>query len=474
MSDALLNIYHRLPSPLRSVAASLRGYYLRSWRYGPETESLVEAALERESWSPERWKKWQEVRLAYVLSHAAQNVPFYREQWSRRRRAGDRSSWEYLENWPILEKDSLREMPKAFLADTINARKMFHEHTSGTTGTPLNLWWSRKTVWAFYALFEARWRRWYGISSRDRWAILGGQLITAVANRRPPFWVWNSAFNQLYMSSYHLAPDLIPYYLDALKKYRIKYIFGYSSALHALAESVLQLNRKDLQLTVAITNAEPLFDHQRERVSAAFQCPIRETYGMAEIVTAASECSEGVLHSWPEVGWVEIVNDFKPVNRGGAGDLVCTSLLNTDMPLVRYRVGDRGTHGSASEVCGCGRQLPTLGSIEGRIDDVLFTADGRLIGRLDPVFKEQFPVREAQIIQESIDRIRLRYVPRSEFGLEMARLMIERLRDRLGPVDVVLEQMDHIPRGTNGKFRTVVCNLSKQEKTRLRNSISSP
>ena len=92
------------------------------------------------------------------------------------------------------------------------------------------------------------------------------------------------------MSSYHLAPDLIPHYLDALKKYRIKYIFGYTSSLYALAQEILRLGRKDLQMTVAITNAEPLFEYQRKTISEAFQCPVRETYGMAEIVTAASEC----------------------------------------------------------------------------------------------------------------------------------------------------------------------------------------
>ena len=54
MSNSL-KIYHRLPCPLRVLAADARGYYLRWWRYGPETERLVEEALERETWSPERW-----------------------------------------------------------------------------------------------------------------------------------------------------------------------------------------------------------------------------------------------------------------------------------------------------------------------------------------------------------------------------------------------------------------------------------
>ena len=76
MSDRLLGIYHSLPGPVRSLAASLRGFYLRRWRYGPETEKLVAEALERDCWEPQRWKTWQEDRLAYVLHVAATKVPY--------------------------------------------------------------------------------------------------------------------------------------------------------------------------------------------------------------------------------------------------------------------------------------------------------------------------------------------------------------------------------------------------------------
>src|SRR5439155_25713353 len=284
MNPWLARVYDRIPGGARSVAASLRGLYLRSWRYGSDTERLVEQALERERWSAETWQRWQEERLAYVLERAATRVPYYRDQWTARRRKGDRASWELLENWPVLEKEPLRSNSRAFVAEDCNTQNMFHEHTSGTSGTPLDLWWSRQTVRAWYALFEARWRRWYGVSRRDRWAILGGQLVTAVGQRHPPFWVWNAALNQLYLSSYHLAPKLLPHFLRALERYRVRYLFGYPSALHALAHGAGGLDAGKLQLAVAITNAEPVLDHQRAAIIGAFGCPVRETYGMAEIV----------------------------------------------------------------------------------------------------------------------------------------------------------------------------------------------
>ncbi len=144
------------------------------------------------------------------------------------------ASPEYLANWPILHEEILRADPRAFVADDCDLRRMFRDHTSGTTGTPLDVWRSRDTVRAWYALFEARWRRWYGVSRHDRWTILGGQLVTPVKQNSPPFWVWYAGLNQLYMSSYHLSPQHIAYYTNALKRYDVKYIWGYTSALYEL------------------------------------------------------------------------------------------------------------------------------------------------------------------------------------------------------------------------------------------------
>ena len=463
MKDILLQLYQRSPYFLRVLAASTWGYYLRWWRYGPETNRLVEEALERETWTPKRWEKWQEERLALVLHRAATKVPYYREQWAQRRRRGDYRSWEYLENWPVLEKEPIRIKSTDFVAEDCDVRRMVKEHTSGSTGKPLDLYWSRSTVQAWYALFEARWRQWYGVSRFDHWAILGGQLVAAADQRQPPFWVWNAGLNQLYMSSYHLAPALIPYYLEALRRYRIRYLYGYSSSLHALGQEILRQRRRDLQMTVVITNAEPLYGYQRQVITEAFQCPVRETYGMSEAVAAAGECEAGQLHIWPEVGLVEVLPGENSRTNDMSGELVCTGLLNADMPFVRYRVGDRASLRKTAKLCSCGRNLPRLDSIDGRVDDVLFSADGRRIGRLDAVFKTKLPIREAQIIQETLNLLRVRYVPATDYTSAAGRLLAERLQARMGPMEVIMEPAEEIPRGPNGKFRGVICNLTPKD-----------
>jgi phenylacetate-CoA ligase len=212
----------------------------------------------------------------------------------------------------------------------------------------------------------------------------------------------------------------------------------------------------------AISNAEPLLDHQREAIQTAFRCPVRNTYGVTELVIGSSECAHGTMHLWPEVGMVEVLEaeEDGPVHDANIGRLVCTSLINEDMPLVRYEVGDRGRLAVTSDCSGCDRRMPILADVEGRLDDVIVTPDGRRIGRLDPVFKGDFRIREAQIVQETLNRLRVRFVPASGFDEREGAVLIARMRERVGAMEVVLESVDSIPRSAGGKFRAVLSQLT--------------
>lgn len=451
-------LYNLLPVSARSIAASARGRYLDRWRYGPETDRRVDEILQREHWTNAQWDSWRGERLAFILERAATRVPFYRRAWAARRQRGDKSSWAKLENWDILEKESIRANPLDFVADDIDPKRMFHDHTSGTTGTSLSLYAARETVRIWYALFEARSRRWYGLTRHDRWAILGGQVVIPVSRSKPPFWVWNAGMNQLYMSAYHIGPQSTDAYLDAFEKYAVRYVLGYPSAIYSLAAEAVSIGRELTGIEAVILNAEPVYDYQREAIEAAFRCPVRETYGMAETVAAAGECENGRLHQWPEAGIIEKGED----TGDGCSEFICTGLLNADMPLIRYRVGDSGRF--ASEECTCGRNLPVIDKISGRTDDVLFTRDGRLVGRMDPVFKGGMPIKEAQIVQSSLSTVKVNFTPSDDFHNSALEELARRIRERLGDVQVEFQRMSSIPRTARGKFRAVICEIPRPAK----------
>lgn len=464
----LLSLYYRLPAPARSWAATMRGYYLRSWRYGRETERIAAETIEREHWTPDQWREYQSESLSKLLHRAATQVPYYREMWAERRRRGDNASWENLENWPIVDKEDIRRDPSAFVADDCNPNKLFRVRTSGTTGKPIDLWFSRRTHVDYYGVAEARGRHWYGVSRHDRWAIQGAHLVVPIASSRPPFWVWNGAFNQLYLSAFHLTRRWIPDFLDALIKYKIVFLYGYPQYLYVIAKEMIRLGRRDVKMKVVIANAEPLYDYQRKLIEEAFECPVRETWGMSEICASAGECEHGRLHLWPEVGIVEVMENGKVLPGNTAGELICTGLMNHDMPLIRYRVGDCGALGE-DETCRCGRTLPILKSLDGRTTDMIYLPDGKMINRFEPVFITELPLVEAQIIQDSLTRLRILYVPTPQFTKEHEQLMVQRTRDRMGnpEMEVVAEATDAIPRTKAGKFQTNVCNLSPEERAKV-------
>jgi phenylacetate-CoA ligase len=444
------------------MVSSVRGLYLRSWRYGGETERLVEEALARDAWPAERWRNHREDRLARLLHRAATRVPFYRDHWSARRRAGDRASWERLENWPLLTKERLRTAPERFVCDDTDPRRMYRERTSGTTGLPLDVWWSRDTVRAWFAIYEARIRRWNGVSRRDVWAILGGQPVVSPTARRPPYWVWNAPMRQLYLSANHVSPETVPSFVAELARRRPTHLIGYPSSLAFLAREAARRGLpRPGSLRVVITNAEPLLPWQRDAIAEGLCPSVRETYGMAEIAAAGSECPRGVLHQWPDAGWVETWSDAEdgPARAGETGRLVCTGLLNRDMPLIRYAVGDRGQTATPESPCACGRALPVFSAIEGRSNDLLVAPDGRRVFWVNPVFYG-LAIREAQVVQETLGAVCVRVVPAEGFDALQRRAIEERLRARMGEVRVRIEECGAIPRGPNGKFQAVVCRVA--------------
>ena len=151
----------------------------------------------------------------------------------------------------------------------------------------------------WYALFEARCRRWYGSPARTAGRFWAGSWSAPVAQTKPPFWVWNAGLRQLYLSVYHISPAFALRIPRRAPEYRGPVPGRLSSALDALAEARSRLRTRSRTPRRSSPTRSPLLRMQRERIEAAFECPVRETYGMSEIVAAANQCEPARCISGP-------------------------------------------------------------------------------------------------------------------------------------------------------------------------------
>jgi phenylacetate-CoA ligase len=194
-------------------------------------------------------------------------------------------------------------------------------------------------------------------------------------------------------------------------------------------------------------------------IEEAFAAPIYDRYGTSEFAVSMTGCTEQHLHVDMEFGIVE-VEVQEESDDSVRGPLLVTGFGNDATPFIRYRIGDVGTR--SKYPCACGRPGDVFLDVDGRIEDYVVTPDGRWVGRLDHIFKEQLDVAEAQILQERPDVIEVLVVPRATFGARAEEALRKEIRTRLGEaIRIEVRLVDAIARERNGKFRAVKSSVGR-------------
>nr|MBP6625609.1 hypothetical protein [Chitinophagaceae bacterium] len=114
------------------------------------------------------------------------------------------------------------------------------------------------------------------------------------------------------------------------------------------------------------------------------------------------------------------------------------------------------------ERCACGRIMPLIQDIEGRIEDVITGPDGRQMVRFHGIFVGIPAIEKAQVIQHSLHEIELKIENAVLLNAEEISLMTQRIISQLGDVQVIVNQQTTIPQTANGKYKAVISLLKKQ------------
>lgn len=453
-------VYSVAPVWVQHWAASGYGIFWKWLRFGPGYQDNLDGFQRRERFTVEDWRAWQDKKLKSVLRASVENVPYYSAHWTPAQKLAAKEG--LLQELPLLAKDAIRASPQSFLSLKMHPFYRQISYTSGSTGTPVTNYFTPIEFRRTQAVREARSAQWAGVSFSQPRATFSGRLVVPDPNSRGPFHRFNCAERQVYLSAFHLNAANAEQYVAALRSHGITWMTGYAVSFYLLGRHILEQKIKIPPLKAVITTSEKVTQSMRTVMEQAYQCRVFEEYSTVENVFFASECEHRRLHVSPDAGVIEILRpDGSACAPGEEGEVVATGLMRDYQPFIRYRIGDIAAW--SPDLCPCGRNLPVLQEVAGRIEDVVVGPDGREMVRFHGIFINQPHVLEAQVVQESLDLIRIRVVTSAGYGLEDENDIISRVRQRLGEVRVIVEPVRAIQRTKAGKFKAVVSHLKKIE-----------
>jgi phenylacetate-CoA ligase len=445
-------------------ARLMRGVVLPAWQYVTGQDSLkLLRQLERTQWlSPDELQALQWQRIGAVLQHAADHVPYYADVLKRvgvdvPSIVASRS----LEMLPLLDRATIRDCASTLRSAGMPAERFVPNGTGGSTGEPLRFFDDRHGLgWSTAAVWRAQ--RWLGIDVGERAAYLWGADFDISSFQGLRGRIKSSTLNMLMLRAWQLTTQTAEQYWTRLVSFRPRLLVAYAGALHQFSR-LLGPGRDPIPgLRAIVVSAETLFDDARATIESCFNVPVYNRYGGRDLKFVAQECAmrQG-LHMNGETVFVELIRDGRTVETGELGEVVITRLDNFAMPFVRYRTGDLAVMSSSH--CPCGRSLPMLQRVEGRLQDGLTAADGRIVSGLfvAHMMKDCPDVREFQVRQTAIDRlvVAVVLVNPPEFP---SRSRIERIiRAQVGQqVRIDFDLRQEIPLTRNGKRRIVVSELT--------------
>lgn len=459
-------LYPSLPVPLQHAAVSLYGWTWMNRRFGGIFNAEYKKFKDRESFTHEQWLVFQTEQLRKVLVHSFDTVPYYQEVFrSTGLSRSDLAKFELMElnKLPFLTKETLRQAGTCSLCSVKPEPHRSFFSSSGSTGTPTKILYSHAFHQRLSASYEARVRNWAGVDRFKPRAMIGGRRVVPEGLAKSPYGRYNYFEKQLYLSAYHISKTTASDYLKQIKTFQSQYMVGYAMSHFFLARFFDELKLETPEMKAVITSSEKLTPEMRNLFKKVYGCKSFDGWSGVENCGLISESEYGELLISPDVGVLEILKpDGTPANPGEVGEVVCTGLLNFDQPLIRYRIGDHVKLRENQHTV-CGRAMPVIEEIVGRVEDVVIGKDGREMVRFHGIFVGLSTVMQAQLVQESLEDFRVNVVPMQRLSDSDKALITSRLVSQLGEVHVRFTEMDKIPSGPGGKFKAVVSNLKRQE-----------
>jgi phenylacetate-CoA ligase len=413
-------------------------------------------------WSPEVILQRQLEQLSRLFYHAHRTVPFYKDRLEKAGyKPGQDVTLEMFRRVPLLKRSEVQEYGELLVSKAVPRD---HGHvtevvTSGSTGRPIK---AKRTEMAhfFWHALTLRDHLWQQRDFKGKLAVIRSEVQQGVHDGWGPS--TDIAYKTGKVAVLNINTD-IQAQLQWLCEQAPDYLLSYPSNLHALAQHSEKMGISLSSLRQVRTLGESVAPEFRRICRSVWGVEVVDGYSCQEAGYIALQCpTHEHYHIQAETIYVEVLNDADlPCAPGEIGRVIITPLHNFATTLIRYEVGDYAEVGNP---CACGRGLPVLSRIQGRVRNMLRLPNGEvhwpIIG--GPIPKAmRLPVRQYQVVQKSLELIEVRVVSARQFTPEETQTLTVAFNKAFGhDFDICWTYVDAIPRSPSGKYEEFVSELA--------------
>ena len=383
------------------------------WKYIKHSNVLsCYEALRNHQWNTlEENRKIQQKKLYTLIEYASKNILYYKRiireyniQFS------EDTIFEDIKKFPLLTKDVIRNN----FAELYKFRdNTYYRNTSGGSTGEAAVFYQDAQYFGWATANKILFNEWAGRKLGEPMVKLWGSLQDILRGGQGfKGYIRQQLSGVIILNSDRMTEKDEYQYVQRINNIKPCLILAFTNSIDELARFIQEHHLSIHSPHAIMTTAGVLYPEVRKRIEEVFRTSVFNRYGSQEVSDIACNCEKAQgLHLIPDIHYLEIVdNEGKEAKLGKSGNIIVTLLTNYTMPLIRYKIGDRGILSDKNSQCG--RGLPLLKKVEGRIRSNFKNKFGDHIngGVFIDLFYFQENIKQFQIIQETVGSIEINLV----------------------------------------------------------------